>query len=53
MTGLALTVLLVPINSVLSVWMKKYQFKNMKLKDRRIKVMNEILDGMKVSSDLI
>jgi ABC-type bacteriocin/lantibiotic exporter with double-glycine peptidase domain len=48
LAGLVVMVLLIPVNAVLSSKMKTFQFANMKNKDKRIKVMNEILDGMKV-----
>ena len=48
MAGLGVLCLLVPINAYLKRLMKRYNKKTMKLKDKRIKVMNEILDGMKV-----
>ena len=48
MAGLGVLCLLVPINAYLKRLMKRFNKKTMKLKDKRIKVMNEILDGMKV-----
>ena len=48
LAGLAIMVLLMPINAVISTRMRKLQFANMRNKDQRIKVMNEILDGVKV-----
>ena len=48
LAGLVVMVLLIPVNAIISNIMKKYQISNMKNKDTRIKVMNEILDGMKV-----
>ena len=48
MAGLAVLLLLVPINAYLKRRMKHYNKATAKLKDTRIKVMNEILDGMKV-----
>ena len=48
LAGLVVMVLLIPINAYMSNMMKKYQISNMKNKDTRIKVMNEILDGIKV-----
>ena len=41
-------VLLIPVNAVISAKMKKFQRANMGFKDKRIKAMNEILDGIKV-----
>ena len=48
MAGLGVLLLLVPINAYLKNKMKDYNRATMKLKDSRIKTMNEILDGMKV-----
>ena len=38
----------VPLNGYLAGLMRKFQLQQMKLKDKRIKLMNEILGGMKV-----
>ena len=48
LAGLSVMLLLIPTNTVLGSRMKKFQRENMKLKDARMKTMNEILDGMKV-----
>ncbi|XP_069503216.1 multidrug resistance-associated protein 1 isoform X2 [Ambystoma mexicanum] len=48
LAGVAVMILLVPVNAVLAVKTKKYQVAQMKNKDNRIKLMNEILNGMKV-----
>lgn len=48
MAGLAVMLLLIPINAVIGTKMRKYQRENMRIKDTRMKTMNEILDGMKV-----
>lgn len=48
LAGLAVMVILIPINSVISTYMRRYQFANMMTKDKRIKIMNEVLDGVKV-----
>ena len=48
MAGLTVMVLLIPTNALLGSRMKRFQRENMKLKDTRMKTMNEILDGMKV-----
>lgn len=45
--GLGVMILLIPINGVLANATKKLQIKQMKNKDRRVKMMNEILSGMK------
>ncbi|XP_074741578.1 multidrug resistance-associated protein 1 isoform X9 [Strix uralensis] len=41
-------ILLVPINAVMAMKTKTYQVAQMKSKDNRIKLMNEILNGIKV-----
>lgn len=48
LAGVAVMVLLVPVNAVLAMKTKKYQVSQMKNKDDRIKLMNEILNGIKV-----
>ncbi|XP_010618468.1 canalicular multispecific organic anion transporter 2 isoform X1 [Fukomys damarensis] len=48
LAGVALMVLLIPINSALAMKMRTYQVQQMKFKDSRIKLMSEILAGIKV-----
>ncbi|NXR75548.1 MRP1 protein, partial [Pycnonotus jocosus] len=48
LAGVAVMVLLVPINAVMAMKTKSYQVAQMKSKDNRIKLMNEILNGIKV-----
>ena len=48
LAGLALMVLMIPLNSIVASKMKKYQISQMKDKDRRCKLMDEILNGIKV-----
>nr|XP_039264358.1 multidrug resistance-associated protein 1-like [Styela clava] len=48
MAGFALMVLLIPLNGWIASYMRKLSVNNMKLKDKRIKLMNEILNGIKV-----
>ncbi|CAK8671763.1 unnamed protein product [Clavelina lepadiformis] len=48
LAGLGVMVLLVPINAFIASRVHKYQTEQMKHKDERIKVMNEILNGIKV-----
>ncbi|NXS33066.1 MRP1 protein, partial [Pomatostomus ruficeps] len=48
LAGVAVMILLVPINAVMAVKTKTYQVAQMKSKDNRIKLMNEILNGIKV-----
>ena len=46
--GVAILLLSIPLNVVLMTLMQKLNLKQMKFKDSRIKLMNEILGGMKV-----
>ena len=46
--GVAILFLSMPLNGVLATLMRKLTLKQMKFKDARIKLMNEILGGMKV-----
>lgn len=48
LAGLAVMILLIPINGVLATIQRKLQIAQMKQKDQRIKLMNEVLNGMKV-----
>ncbi|XP_053936985.1 multidrug resistance-associated protein 1 isoform X3 [Cuculus canorus] len=48
LAGVAVMILLVPINAVMAMKTKTYQVAQMKCKDNRIKLMNEILNGIKV-----
>ncbi|XP_038678143.1 canalicular multispecific organic anion transporter 1 [Scyliorhinus canicula] len=48
LAGLAVMVLLIPLNGVLASRNKGLQIKNMKHKDQRMKLMTEILNGIKV-----
>lgn len=48
LTGVTIMVLLIPLNAFLAVKSRRYQVQQMKLKDARIKLMNEVLTGMKV-----
>ena len=50
--GLAVMVLLIPVNGFMAMKQKQLQVKQMKFKDNRIKVMNEVLNGMKVGTFL-
>lgn len=47
-TGLAVLILLVPLNAYVATKLRYFQAKQMKSKDVRIRVMNEVLSGMKV-----
>jgi ATP-binding cassette subfamily C (CFTR/MRP) protein 1 len=46
--GLGVMILLIPINGVLANATKKLQIQQMKYKDKRVKMMSEILSGIKV-----
>jgi multidrug resistance-associated protein (MRP) len=46
--GLAVMVLLLPANAVIAFISRKFQIRQMRFKDSRIKMMNEILNGIKV-----
>ena len=46
--GVGLLVLSIPLNGVVAGISRKYQLEQMKLKDKRVKMMNEILGGVKV-----
>ncbi|XP_038063723.1 multidrug resistance-associated protein 1-like [Patiria miniata] len=48
MAGFAVTILLIPINGVIAVKIRKFQAQQMAAKDARIKLMNEVLNGIKV-----
>ena len=41
-------VLMIPLNAVAAKKMQKYQVAQMKKKDQRSRLMNEVLNGMKV-----
>ena len=49
LAGVAVMVLLIPVNAVIAKYNKKLQVAQMKFKDSRIKLMNEVLNGIKVS----
>ncbi|XP_048247829.1 multidrug resistance-associated protein 1-like isoform X2 [Haliotis rufescens] len=46
--GLGVMVLLMPINAFIATKQRNYQVEQMKCKDNRLKLMNEVLNGMKV-----
>ncbi|XP_013781403.1 multidrug resistance-associated protein 1-like [Limulus polyphemus] len=46
--GLAVMILLFPVNGVITAKLRNLQIRMMKEKDKRIKLMNEILSGIKV-----
>ena len=48
LAGLLTMVLLIPVNVGIASMSKKFQIKQMKEKDKRVKMMSEILQGIKV-----
>ncbi|KAI6196585.1 Multidrug resistance protein mrp-7 [Aphelenchoides besseyi] len=46
--GVFIMVIFIPLSLGASVWTRRYQTKQMKLKDERTKLINEILNGIKV-----
>ncbi|XP_059614039.1 multidrug resistance-associated protein 1-like [Phlebotomus argentipes] len=46
--GLAVMILMIPLNAWIAVKLRSLQMEQMKKKDHRVKIMNEILGGMKV-----
>nr|CAD7417688.1 unnamed protein product [Timema cristinae] len=48
LAGLAVMVVLIPINGFIANKVKTLQIRQMKTKDQRIKLMNEVLNGIKV-----
>ncbi|KAM5199043.1 multidrug resistance-associated protein 1 isoform 3-T3 [Hipposideros larvatus] len=48
LAGVAVMIFMVPVNAVMAMKTKTYQVTHMKSKDNRIKLMNEILNGIKV-----
>ncbi|XP_047989436.1 multidrug resistance-associated protein 1 isoform X3 [Leguminivora glycinivorella] len=48
LAGLAVMIVLIPVNGVIANRVKSLQIKQMKYKDERVKLMNEVLNGIKV-----
>uniref|UniRef100_A0A452VCZ7 ABC-type glutathione-S-conjugate transporter n=1 Tax=Ursus maritimus TaxID=29073 RepID=A0A452VCZ7_URSMA len=48
LAGVGVIVLLIPVNGILAAKSRAVQVKNMKNKDKRLKIMNEILSGIKI-----
>ncbi|XP_070201853.1 multidrug resistance-associated protein 1-like [Littorina saxatilis] len=48
LAGVAIMILLIPLNAFLAFKSRQYQKEQMTLKDHRLKLMNEVLSGMKV-----
>lgn len=49
--GFAVMVMMIPLNAALATQTHKLQARQMKEKDSRIKLVNEVLNGIKVCSD--
>lgn len=50
-SGLALMILALPLNAVIAGFTRRFQLEQMKNKDERVKLMNEILGGVKVRKE--
>lgn len=48
LAGLGVMILLIPVNIAIATKIKKLQFEQMRYKDLRIRILNEVLNGMKV-----
>ncbi|XP_008589255.1 PREDICTED: canalicular multispecific organic anion transporter 1-like, partial [Galeopterus variegatus] len=48
LSGVGVMVLFIPVNGILAAKNKAIQVRNMKNKDKRLKIMNEILSGIKI-----
>ena len=48
--GLGVMIILLPLNGFVTMKIGKYQKEQMAQKDSRLKLMNEILNGIKVST---
>ena len=48
LTGLVTMIVLVPLNGIIATRLRALTIKQMKTKDERLKMMNEILGGIKV-----
>lgn len=49
-SGLVVMILLFPLNAYIATKLRNYQIIQMKRKDERVKMMNETLNGIKVSA---
>ena len=47
--GLAIMLVMMPLNGLVAAKQRTLQIQQMKLKDERIKMMNEVLSGIRVS----
>uniref|UniRef100_A0A183C536 Multidrug resistance-associated protein lethal(2)03659 n=1 Tax=Globodera pallida TaxID=36090 RepID=A0A183C536_GLOPA len=48
LSGMAVMVLLLPFNFLITMLTRKYQIRQMRVKDERTKMVNEVLNGIKV-----
>ncbi|XP_011305034.1 multidrug resistance-associated protein 1 isoform X4 [Fopius arisanus] len=48
LAGLAVMIILIPVNALIASKVKNLQIRQMKSKDERVKLMNEVLNGIKV-----
>ena len=48
LSGLAVMIILIPVNALIAGKVRNLQIKQMKNKDERVKLMNEVLNGIKV-----
>lgn len=48
LAGLAVMIILIPVNGLIANRVKTLQIRLMKYKDERVKLMNEVLNGIKV-----
>ena len=48
LAGLAIMILMMPLNAIIAIKQRKLQVAQMTYKDGRIKLMNEVLNGIKV-----
>eukprot|EP00051_Salpingoeca_urceolata_P006609 m.87350 g.87350 ORF g.87350 m.87350 type:complete len:1483 (+) comp14906_c0_seq3:85-4533(+) len=48
LAGVGVMILMIPVNGVIAKWSRALQVKQMKRKDARIKLMNEVLNGIRV-----
>ena len=46
--GFAILIIIMPLNAIFASFLKKLQTKQMEYKDERVKIINEILNGIKV-----
>ncbi len=49
LAGLAVLICMIPLSGVIAAKLRQFQITQMKIKDNRVKSMNEILNGIKVS----